>query len=208
MPTEHESPLKLGVLISGGGTTLENLIQCIADGRLREVEIAVVISSRGNVRGVEIARAADLPLAICRKQDYDTEVAHSGAVTATLDAAGVDLVVLAGYLCYWHLPEHYHGRAINIHPALLPAYGGRGMFGHHVHEAVLGAGEPESGCTVHLVDDQYDHGPTIAQRRVPVRPDDTPETLAARVGVAERALYPAVIQQVADRGVAWLRQFG
>lgn len=200
-------PLRLGVLISGGGTTLENLIHRIADGRLRGVEIAVVIASRGSVRGVDIARAADLPLEIIRQRDYMDAGTFSGNLTAVLDRARCDLAVLAGFLCHWQLPPHWFGRALNIHPALLPRFGGQGMFGHHVHEAVLAAGDTESGCTVHLLDEQYDHGPIVAQARVPVQPHDTPDALAQRVGEAERELYPQVIQQVADNGLGWLRQF-
>jgi formyltetrahydrofolate-dependent phosphoribosylglycinamide formyltransferase len=204
---EPRRPLTLAVLISGGGTTLENLIVRIGDGRLRDVAIRLVISSRSRVRGVEITRAAGLPLAIVRPKDHPDEAAFSAAITAALSQAGVDLVVLGGFLCFWRLPAHYEGRVLNIHPALLPRFGGKGFYGHHVHAAVLAASVSESGCTVHLVDNEYDHGPIVAQSRVPVRPDDTPDTLAERVGVAERELYPRVIQQVAEEGVEWLRQF-
>jgi len=203
-PSRH---LRLGVLISGGGTTLENLIERMDAGQLRRVEIALVISSRSAVRGVDIARVANLPLRIIRRKDHPAEAQFSEAITAALDAAGVDLVVLAGFLCFWDLPARYRGRVLNIHPALLPRFGGRGFYGRHVHEAVLAAGEAESGCTVHLVDDQYDHGPIVAQSRVAVEPGDTADTLAQRVGVAERELYPEVIQHVADHGLGWLRQF-
>ena len=201
---EHR-PLRLGVLISGGGTTLENLILRIASGQLRGVEIRHVISSRGAVRGVEVARAAGLPLQILRRRDYPDDAAYGAALTAALDAAGVDLVVLAGFLCYWQLPERYQGRVLNIHPALLPRFGGRGFFGHHVHEAVLAAGVTESGCTVHIVDNEYDHGPIVAQVRVPVQRGDTPETLAARVMQSERELLPQVIQRVVDEGLGCLQ---
>jgi phosphoribosylglycinamide formyltransferase-1 len=200
-------PLRLAVLVSGSGTTLENLIARIHDGRLRGVEIRLVISSRSAVRGADIARAAGLPLAVIRKQDYPDDEAFSAVITAALDRAQVDLVALAGFLCFWRLPPHYVGRVLNIHPALLPRFGGKGFYGHRVHEAVLAAGVPESGCTVHLVDNQYDHGPIVAQSRVPVLPDDTSDTLAQRVGVAERELYPRVIQQIVDHGLNWLQQF-
>jgi phosphoribosylglycinamide formyltransferase-1 len=200
-------PLRLAVLISGGGTTLENLIARIGDGRLRGVQIGLVISSRSSVGGVDIARAAGLPLAVIRRKDQPDDDAFSAAIAAALDRAGIDLVVLGGFLCFWRLPPQYEGRVLNIHPALLPRFGGKGFYGHRVHEAVLAAGVAESGCTVHLVDNQYDHGPIVAQSRVPVRPDDTPDTLAERVGIAERELYPRVIQQVADQGLEWLRQF-
>jgi len=201
---KHSNRLGLGVLISGTGTTLANLIERGADGRLRNVEIRLVISSRGAVPGVEIARQANLPLEIIRKRDYPALAAFSRAIVTALDAAGVDLVVMAGFLCFWRIPPHYEGRVLNIHPALLPNFGGHGMYGHRVHEAVLAAGVSESGCTVHLADNEYDHGPIVAQTRVPVCPDDTPDSLAARVGVAERELYPYVIQQVADHGLPWL----
>lgn len=197
-------PLRLGVLISGAGTTLANLIERCADGRLRNVEVKLVISSRGKVGGVEITRRANLPLLIIRKRDYADLSTFSHAVTAALDSAGINLVVMAGFLCLWHFPPHYEGRVLNIHPALLPKFGGRGMYGQHVHQAVLAAGMAESGCTVHLADGAYDHGPIVAQTRVPVRPDDTPEFLAVRVGKAERELYPRVIQAVADHGLPWL----
>lgn len=200
MPAEpNRPPLRIGVLLSGGGTTLANLIDRIGDGRLRGVRIACVISSRADVRGVEIARQAGLPTSIIRPRDFAEAGAFSDAVAAGLREARVQLVVMAGFLCHWKIPPDFVGRTVNIHPSLLPRYGGRGMYGHHVHAAVLAAGEKESGCTVHLVDDEYDHGPVIAQRRVPVLPGDTPEELAARVMALERELYPAVLQEIADQ---------
>lgn len=201
----HAGELQIGVLISGGGSTLENLIRRLADGRLRRVRIAAVVSSRAAVRGVEIARSAGLPLAVVRPRDFADEGAFASALAAALDQAGVELVVMGGFLCLWRYPVRYEARVLNIHPALLPDFGGKGLYGHYVHEAVLASGVTESGCTVHLVDDQYDHGPTVAQARVPILPGDTPDTLAARVGEAERELYPAVIQRVADEGLDWLR---
>lgn len=196
------------MLISGAGSTLANLIERIADGRLRGVTIALVISSRSDVHGVEIARAAGLPLQVIRRRDSADAAGFGRRITTTLDAHGVELVVMGGFLCHWPVPAEYEFRAVNIHPALLPAFGGRGMHGRRVHEAVLAAGARESGCTVHVVDQEYDHGPIIAQRRVPVRADDTPETLAARVAEQERELYPEVLQRIADAGIGWLRTFG
>ncbi len=188
---------RIAVLISGGGTTLANLIERIADGRLPNVAIAGVVSSRPDVRGVEIARAARLPVEIVRRRDFPTDAAFSDALAAIVDRFNVDLVVLGGFLCLWLLPPRYEGRVINIHPALLPKYGGKGYFGHRVHEAVLAAGERESGCTVHVATNEYDRGPILAQTRVPVLPGDTPDTLAERVMAAERELYPAVIARLA-----------
>jgi len=205
-PYTTAAPLRLGVLISGGGSTLQNLIERIRDGRLQNVTIATVVSSRGAVRGVEIARDAGLPVEIIRRRNYPDSAAFSAAITAALEQAHVDLAILAGFLCFWDLPPQFVGRALNIHPALLPHFGGQGMYGSHVHAAVLSAGVPESGCTVHLVDNEYDHGPIIAQAHVPVEPGDTVQTLAARVGAAEREVYPQVVQHVATHGLAWLRQ--
>lgn len=198
-------PLRLGVLVSGAGSTLANLVERIEDGRLRGIRIGMVISSRTTVRGVEVAHDAGLPLRIIRARDFQQSEAFSETVTAALDAAEVDLVVMAGFLCYWRIPPAYLGRTLNIHPALLPAFGGEGMYGRRVHEAVLAGRAAESGCTVHLADHEYDHGPILAQRRVAVRADDTPDTLAQRVGELERELYPEVIQQIAERGLEWLR---
>jgi phosphoribosylglycinamide formyltransferase-1 len=200
----RSNPLRLGVLVSGGGTTLANLIERIADGRLQNVGITLVVSSRAAVRGAAIARQASLPLEIIRKRDFPELRAFSGALVTALDGARCDLIVMAGFLCLWRLPPHYMGRVLNIHPALLPDFGGCGMYGLHVHRAVLAAGVTESGCTVHLADNEYDHGPIVAQVRVPILAADTVESLAARVGEAERELYPHVIQQVADHGLAWL----
>lgn len=198
------SRLRIAVLISGSGSTLDNLIRRIQDGRLRRVQIAHVVSSRGTVRGVEIARNANLPPSIVRRKDFSDDEAFSAALTREIDAANVDLVVLAGFLCLWRFPTRYAGRVLNIHPALLPSFGGLGMFGRNVHAAVLAAGAKTSGCTVHLADEVYDHGRIVAQRAVPVYPADTPETLAARVMAAEQDLLPEVIQRIADDGPAWL----
>ncbi len=203
-PAAPDTTLRASVLISGAGSTLANLIEATRDGRLPRLALVQVVSSRSDVRGVTIAREAGIPLQIVRKRDYASASAFSAALTRTIDRANVQLVLMAGFLCLWLLPEAYRGRVLNIHPALLPKFGGQGMHGRHVHAAVLAAGERESGCSVHLVDQQYDHGPIVAQRRVPVLATDTPETLAARVGIAERELYPAVLREVCERGLPWL----
>ena len=197
-------PMRLVVLISGAGTTLANLIDRIRDGRLVGVRIDGVISSRAAVAGVELARTAGIPVTVIRPKDYATSAQWSSAVTACLDEIAPDVVVMAGFLARWDLPGRYQRRTLNIHPALLPDFGGAGMYGRRVHEAVLRAGAPESGCTVHLVDEIYDHGPIVAQARTAVTPDDTSESLAARVQALERDLYPSVLQRIADEGVAWL----
>lgn len=196
--------LRIAVLISGGGSTLANLVQRVKDGRLRGVEIVRVVSSRASVRGVEIASAAGLPVDVVRPRDFASLDAFGAAMNAILDLCGAEVVVLGGYLTLLPVPPSLKRRILNVHPALLPAFGGRGMYGHHVHEAVIRSGAAESGCTVHLVDGEYDHGPIIAQARTPVLPDDTPDTLAERVVSLERELYPAVLQDIADAGAGWL----
>lgn len=198
--------LRVALLISGGGTTLANLIARIGDGRLTNVRIEQVISSRPDARGLQIAAKAAIPTQVVARREFDGDAAFSEAISAALSQCDVDLVAMGGFLSLWTIPNVWAGRVLNIHPALLPDFGGRGMYGRHVHEAVLKAGASESGCTVHLADNEYDHGPVVARRRVAVLPDDTPEALAARVGEAERELYPAVLREVALQGAAWLRQ--
>lgn len=195
--------LRLGVLISGAGSTLANLLEQERAGRLGGARIVQVISSRSAVGGVAIARDAGLPVDIVRRREFPDVETFSAAIEARLSARACDLALLAGFLCYWRLSAAWMGRVLNIHPALLPRFGGKGMYGRHVHEAVLSAGERESGCTVHLVDNEYDHGLILAQARVPVLPEDTPDSLAARVMRAERELYPAVVRSVASLGSAW-----
>lgn len=190
---ERSGPFRIAVLISGGGTTLQNLIDRIRDGRLPGVEICVVISSRSDVAGVARAEAAGLPVDVIRVKDHSDVQRFSDHVTLTLDVYMPDLVVQAGWLCFWVVPPRWMGKVINLHPALLPKYGGKGMYGHHVHKAVLAARECETGATVHWVDNEYDHGAVIAQARCPVRAEDTPETLAERVQALERELLPRTI---------------
>lgn len=190
----------IAVLLSGSGTTLQNLIDHIGTGAL-PARIVQVVSSRGDAFGVERARRAGLPVEVAARSDFPTRAALGERTFARCRAAGAELVVLAGYLQLLHVPADYRLKVLNIHPALLPAFGGKGMYGHHVHEAVLAYGAKVSGCTVHFVDDQYDHGPIVAQRAVEVRDDDTPDTLAARVFRAECQLYPAVIRAVAEGAI-------
>ena len=183
-------PLRLAVLISGGGRTLLNLHERIQDGSL-PARLETVISSRSDVAGVERARHAGL-LVITIERPRPSEPGFQNALT---DAVGdVDLVCMAGFLSLWHIPECFRGRVMNIHPALLPEFGGHGMYGMRVHEAVLAAGCVQSGCTVHFCDNEYDHGPIILQRRVPVHAQDTPEDLAQRVFAEECIAYPEAIR--------------
>ncbi len=186
--------LRLGILVSGGGTTLQNLAEAVSRGEL-PAEIACVISSNPNAGGIERARRLKLAVSVLSPKTFSSGDAFSSALADILRGAGCDLVCMAGFLCLWKIPPDFTGRVMNIHPALLPKFGGRGMHGRHVHEAVLAAGEPFSGCTVHYADNQYDHGPVILQRRCPVLPGDTPETLASRVFREECVAYPEAIRR-------------
>jgi len=188
------SPLKLGVLLSGGGTTLENLIAEIKGGTL-DATVSVVVSSSPKAFGLVRAAKHDIPSRTIRLADYPDNGAFSEAISHVLRDNGVELVILAGFLKLYTIPDDYRGRVMNIHPALIPKFCGKGFYGHHVHEAVLAAGEKESGCTVHYCDNEYDHGPIILQRTVPVLDDDTPDTLAKRVFAEERKAYPEAIRR-------------
>jgi formyltetrahydrofolate-dependent phosphoribosylglycinamide formyltransferase len=189
--------IRLGVLLSGGGRTLENLLERIHAGAL-PARVAVVIASRPNIRGIEIGQVAGIPTHLVRRRDFPDVQAYSDAMTSILDDARVDLVCLAGFLSHWIIPERYAGRVMNIHPALLPAFGGKGMYGHRVHEAVLARGCKVSGCTVHFVNNNYDEGPIILQRPVPAYAEDTADDLAARVFVEECIAYPEAIRLFAE----------
>ena len=189
--------LRLAVLISGGGTTLRNLIDKIEAGALA-AEIALVVSSTPRARGIDFARAADIPVQIVDHSSGLTIEDFSEQIFESCRQAGADLVVMGGFLKRALIPDDFENRVINIHPSLIPEFCGKGFYGIHVHKAVLEAGSTTSGCTVHYVDDQYDHGPVIAQQKVSVEPDDTPEALAKRVFAAECELLPAVIQRIAE----------
>ena len=196
---EKQRRLRIAVMVSGSGTTLQNLIDRIRDGRLPNVEIVVVIASRADIKGVQRAEAAGLPVDVIPVKEHPDVNRFSEHIMLTLDVYAVDLVVQAGWLCYWRLPGRWLGKVINIHPALLPKFGGKGFYGRHVHEAVLAAGETKSGATVHWVDNEYDHGKILMQRECAVMPGDTPETLGERVQALERELLPAAIQQIQNR---------
>jgi phosphoribosylglycinamide formyltransferase-1 len=186
--------LRLAVLISGSGRTLENLLERITAGRLAAT-VSVVVSSRADVRGVQIAERARVPVRVIPPGAESVE-AWSEAVFQACTAAAADLVVMAGFLHLVKIPRAFVGRVINIHPSLLPAFGGQGFHGLNVHRAVLERGCTVSGCTVHLVDDEYDHGRVLLQRAVPVLPDDSPESLAARVFAAECETLPEAIAKL------------
>jgi phosphoribosylglycinamide formyltransferase 1 len=191
-PRRYPAPLRLGILLSGSGRTLQNLLDRIADGNL-PARIEVVVSSHPGVKGLERAAKAGIPTSVVDYRELKGADFHR-AVTAALERTPIDLVVMAGFIRRWEFPDRYRGRVLNIHPALLPEFGGKGFWGHHVHEAVLASGAKESGCTVHVADLEYDRGPILLKRPVPVLPGDTPDALAARVFEAECAAYPEALR--------------
>ncbi len=201
-----KSPLSIAVLISGGGTTLQNFIDLRDSGEL-DVHVKLVISSRTNAKGLQRATDADIPTMVIERSD-NPEALFSKQITEALHEADVDLVCMGGFLSMWIVPADFEGRVMNIHPALLPGFGGKGSYGRRVHEAVLEAGCKVTGCTVHFVDNIYDNGPIILQKTVAVHEDDTPETLAKRVRKQEKVIYPEAVRlfaqdrlHIADRRV-------
>jgi phosphoribosylglycinamide formyltransferase 1 len=188
--------LRVAALISGGGTNLWHLCEAIDAGRL-EAEIAGVVSSRTSAPGLVRARAMGLPASGVSRLTLGGGGAFQDAIHAALDALAPDLVVQCGFLSQLEL-RGYTGRVINIHPALIPAFSGHGFYGARVHQAVLDAGVKLTGVTVHFCDDEYDTGPIILQRAVPVLDDDNAETLARRVQEAEREAYPEAVQLYAE----------
>lgn len=186
--------LRLACLISGGGRTVLNLQAAIERGDL-EAEIVVVVSHRADLTGVERCRRAGLRVEVVPLEPEDT---LSDRIDLLLDPASVDLVCLCGYLRHLRMSEALLGRVVNIHPSLLPRFGGRGMYGMRVHRAVLDAGDRESGCTVHLVDEVYDRGRILHQRRCPVHPEDDATALAARVFAEETRALPEVVRAIAN----------
>ena len=195
-PASPSCPLRIAVLISGGGTTLRNLIERTR-GELREVEIALVVASTPKAGGIAFAQEASIPAVVVDRKAFDSQDQFSHVIFDHCRKAAVQVVVLGGFLKQLTIPEDFIHRVVNIHPALIPAFCGAGFYGRHVHEAVLEYGAKVSGCTVHFVDNQYDHGPVILQKAVPVMEDDTPETLAARVFQAECEAYPEVLRLIA-----------
>lgn len=195
--TGHDQKLQVAVLLSGSGRTLENFLARIRAGSLA-IRVPVVISSREKVRGVDVARTAGIETHIVTRRDAPDPAELSARVKALLAPHQVDIIVLAGYLLKLEILPEWRGKILNIHPSLLPLFGGKGMYGHHVHEAVLASGMKVSGCSVHIVTEEYDAGPIVAQRCVPIKPGDSADTLGARVFDAECDLYPAALQMFAD----------
>lgn len=183
---------RLALFISGTGGNALNLVKACREGRV-PAEPAVAVSSSATAAGNERLAAEGVPVRVVIRKDHPDDEAFSRGCYAAAEEAGADLICLCGFLKKLVVPRRWDGRILNIHPGLLPAYGGPGMYGMHVHRAVLAAGERESGCTVHLVDGEYDHGRVLAEARVPVLTGDSPEDLQRRVYAQEMRLYPEAL---------------
>lgn len=197
LPAPLNRPIRLAVLISGGGTTLVNLATRIREKRL-DAEIRLVIASRADCSGVQRAKDLGLPCDVVARKSFSSVPEFSSAIFSRCRSVETDLVICGGFLSMIALPPDFTGKVINIHPALIPAFCGKGFHGHRVHEAVLARGAKVSGCTVHFVDDEYDHGPIILQKTVPVLDSDGPDELAARVFAAECEALPEAISMFAS----------
>lgn len=192
--------IKIAILISGSGTTLKNLIDRVNDGKLM-ADISVVISNNPKAGGLEHANKAGIESAVISHKDFSDRESFSDAVFDYLRKTGVSLVVMGGFLRQLSIPGDFENRIINIHPSLIPSFCGKGNYGKRVHQGVLDYGCKLTGCTVHFVDDDYDHGPIIAQAAVPVEADDDAGSLAKRVFMSECELLPEVINLIADERV-------
>ncbi|MBD3216805.1 MAG: phosphoribosylglycinamide formyltransferase [candidate division Zixibacteria bacterium] len=188
--------LKLAVFASHGGTDLQSIIDAAQDEDY-PAGIVLMVSNNKNAFAVQRAKNARIPTVIWQKKKFDDDKAYAEYMTNLLNEYEVDLICLAGYMKLIPVEIVRNFKIINIHPALLPKYGGKGMYGMHVHEAVLEAGERISGATVHQVNEKYDEGKILAQWEVPVKEDDNPETLQKRVLETEHKLYPDTIAKIA-----------
>lgn len=191
--------LNIAVFGSGKGSNFQAILKAVQCGSIPGVRIRLVVSNNSHAGILDTARTNSLPALHLSQKQFSTEAAFVDALLSALRSHGVDFIVLAGYMKQLPPPvvNAFRDRIVNIHPALLPRYGGKGMYGLRVHEAVLSAHEKVSGATVHMVDEEYDHGAIVLQKTVPVLPEDTPETLAERVLRVEHELYPEALRKIA-----------
>ncbi len=195
--------LPIAVLISGSGSTLKNLIDRISTGLL-DVEIRLVVASRPDAGGIKYAEQNGIPFQVISRRSYPDSETFRDAMFAELRKCELQAVVMGGYLQHLLIPDDFMFRVINIHPSLIPSFCGKGYYGLAVHQAAIDYGVKVSGCTVHFVDNQYDHGPIIAQKVCSVEPADSAESLQQRVGELERELLPDVLQAFAENRIAVL----
>ncbi len=189
--------LKIAVLLSGSGSTLQNIIDHIEKKTL-DAQIVCVASSRSDAYGLVRAEDHGIPARAFPRKQYEDLGKFNADIWQFICGHNAELVVLAGFMSLLEIPPDFENRIVNVHPGLIPAFCGKGMYGHHVHEAVLKYGAKITGVTVHFVDPLYDHGPIIMQDTVPVREDDTLDSLAERVMAKEREIYPKAIQLISE----------
>ncbi|MDP8228671.1 MAG: phosphoribosylglycinamide formyltransferase [Candidatus Electryoneaceae bacterium] len=191
--------INLAIFLSGGGSNFKAIAHAIESGEL-DARIVLIAGNRADAKGLEIAGQMNIPTAVFNRAEFDKGSQFANYMLSTLKKYSVDLIVLAGYLR--KIPpivvRKYRKRILNIHPALLPQFGGKGMYGMNVHRAVIESGVKESGVSIHYVDEIYDHGEIIGQLRIPVLPDDTPEQLATRILEVEHQFYPKVLKQIVN----------
>ena len=189
--------LNLAILISGSGTTLQNIIDKINDNSLN-ARIQVVVCNSPDAYGIKRAEQNNIPTAIVQHKGHNQTETFSNTIIKEIEKYPVDLIILAGFLHLFKIPDSSAGKVMNIHPGLIPSLCGKGYYGHHVHKAAIESGVRISGCTVHFVDNEYDRGPIIIQRTVHVDTDDTPDTLAQKVFKEECIAYPEAIRLFAE----------
>jgi len=189
--------LRLAVLVSGSGRTMQNFIDLSDKGDL-PVEVVCCVSSDPNAKGIERAKNHNIPVETFQRRDYGSTIQYSNTIYDWIEQYNPDYVALAGYLKLLHIPDEYQNRIINIHPALLPSFGGDHFYGHHVHEAVVARGCKITGCSVHFADNVYDNGPIIVQRTCSVYASDTPDELAGRVFEEELIAFPVALKLIAE----------
>ena len=194
--------MKIAIFASGSGSNAESIMRASQEGRL-EADVKLILSNNPKAGVLEKAQAYEIKHLAIESSDFSSEAEYVKTVCELLDAEKINFIALAGYLKMIHpdLIEKYNNKITNIHPALLPSFGGKGYYGKRVHEAVLAAGCKVSGVTVHIVDKDYDRGPIVAQTSVPVLDDDTPDSLAERVLIEEHKIYPAALQLFAENRV-------
>ncbi|MBI4395631.1 MAG: phosphoribosylglycinamide formyltransferase [Elusimicrobia bacterium] len=194
----------IGVLVSGGGSNFQALAEAARKGEIPGGEVRLVVSNRPGAGALVRAKALEVEALVFEPKDFASRAAYYERIGDEFKKRSVRLVCLAGFLMKVepNFIRMFPGRILNIHPALLPRYGGKGMYGRFVHEAVIKSGDAESGCTVHVVDEEFDHGPILRQARVPVLPGDTPESLAARVLVEEHRIYPTAVKPMIEKLLA------
>lgn len=192
--------LNIAVFASGKGSNFQAILDAIKAGKIPNARIALVISNNSSAGALEIARNDRIPALHVSRQQFGSDESFNKALLQKLQDSKINFVALAGYMKMLDssIIKHFKNRIVNIHPALLPKFGGKGMYGIHVHEAVIANKERMSGATVHLVDEEYDRGPIVLQRKVEVAPNDTPESLAAKVLKIEHQIYPEAVRLFAE----------